>query len=108
MMVLTTTRDSTTTVFNPAFCAEIAAARPHGPPPTMSRSNSGSAMSQDNIVKAPAKASGISLRPLWDRRDRFVVDAQGIQARSIRQESIHRDRADPEVLLQLRNLPAAD
>src|SRR3954451_17395289 len=37
-MVLTTDWASMTTARSPARCAEIAAARPHGPAPTMSRS----------------------------------------------------------------------
>src|SRR3954467_15030428 len=39
-MVLTTTPDSITTGFSPTRCADTAAARPHGPAPTITRSAS--------------------------------------------------------------------
>ncbi len=39
-IVLTATCDSITSGLSPALCAEIAAARPHGPAPTMTRSAS--------------------------------------------------------------------
>src|SRR6476661_6516134 len=46
-MVLTTTSASTTATDNPAFLAEIAAASPHGPPPTTRTSSTRGLLNRD-------------------------------------------------------------
>src|SRR5215467_11154450 len=55
-MVFTTTADSITTVLKPARFAEMAAASPHGPPPTIRRSTASVILEPDDLVAPRADA----------------------------------------------------
>src|SRR5215475_2482864 len=74
-MVLTTDAPSSTSVESPARCAEIAAASPHGPPPTMRRS----IIEADDLVAPRADAD------VGDPRLDQLLQAIDIRARRGRQ-----------------------